>query len=423
MAKRLTALDAFRGMTIALMILVNTPGTWAFVFPPLRHATWHGWTPTDLVFPFFLFIVGVSMFFSFKKYDHQLSRKSIEKILLRTIAIFVVGLLLNAFPKSIAAHHLVWKILFGICLVGWLTMPLWKNRFKPTLVRSLEWLFLLGLLGLFLLTLGGNNLRVFGVLQRIALAFGFGAFICLSFKNKRLWYVLAAILVGYWLIMIGFGDLSLEGNFQRILDLAILGDAHMYHGYIDKTGNKIAFDPEGILSTLPAIGNVILGFLAGKIISENKDKRTAVLYLMLLGFPLMILAYLWNPFFPINKPIWTSSYVLHTCGLGMMILGLSLYFLDIKERKAWATPFVVFGLNPLFIYALSSISVKILLYWIRIPSGDGGTLNGYQALYQNLFVNIAGNNEWASLLFALFYVFLHWVVALLLYKRRIFIKV
>ncbi|MEM1122214.1 MAG: heparan-alpha-glucosaminide N-acetyltransferase domain-containing protein [Bacteroidota bacterium] len=423
MTKRLTALDAFRGMTIALMILVNTPGTWAHVFPPLRHAPWDGWTPTDLVFPFFLFIVGVSMYFSFKRYDHQLTAESSEKILKRTAAIFLVGLLLNAFPKGIAAHSLAWQGVFGVFLLIWLTMPWWKDKVPTGIVRNLEWLSLAILIGLFLFTLGDNRLRVLGVLQRIALAFGIGAFVCLLFKGKNLIYALVIILIGYWLTMIGFGDLTLEGNFQRTVDLVILGDAHMYHGYIDKTGNNIAFDPEGLLSTLPSVGNVIIGFLTGKLISEHKDKKTAVFQLFLYGFPLLLLAYLWNPFFPINKPIWSSSYVLHTCGLGMILLGFSLYLLDVKGHTKWAKPFVVFGLNPLFIYAMSSVTVKILLYWVKGVDASGAVVNGYQALYQNVFANIAGNNEWGSLLFALFYVFVHWVVAYFMYRKRIFVKV
>ena len=423
MTKRLKALDAFRGMTIALMILVNTPGTWEYVFPPLRHATWDGWTPTDLVFPFFLFIVGVSMFFSFKKYHHQLTTKSAEKILKRTAAIFLIGLLLNAFPKGIEAHSLVWKVIFGIFLMMWFTMPWWKDKISNSLVRNLEWLSLVILLGLFLFTLGNNNLRVLGVLQRIALAFGIGAFCCLLFKGKHLIYALITLLVGYWLIMIGFGDLTLEGNFQRMVDLVILGENHVYHGYTGSNGEKIAFDPEGILSTFPSVGNVIIGFLTGKIISENKDKKEAVFQLFLYGFPLMIVAYLWNPFFPINKPIWSSSYVLHTCGLGMMFLGGALYLMDIKGHTKWAKPFIVFGLNPLFIYAMSSVTVKVLIYWIKNVTESGVVINGYQALYQKVFANIAGNNEWGSFLFALFYVFMHWLVAYFMYKKKIFIKV
>ena len=418
MTKRLTALDAFRGATIALMILVNTPGTWEHVYAPLRHASWDGWTPTDLVFPFFLFIVGVSMFFSFKKFDHQLAARSFEKILKRTAAIFLVGLLLNAFPKHLMAYGGLWQVLFWPLLISWLSMPWWKNQIRPSIVRNIEWLCLVGLLVLFLFTLGGNQLRVLGVLQRIALAFGFGAIICLSFKGRALIYALVAILIGYWLLMIGFGDLTLENNFARAVDLAILGENHVYGGY------GLPFDPEGFLSTIPAIGTVILGFLTGKIIGKHKDKEQAVFQLFLWGFPLMLLAYLWNPFFPVNKPIWSSSYVLHTGGLAMIVLGFCLYLMDIKGHKKWAQPFVVFGLNPLFIYALSSLSVKFLLYLVKFPAANGqDTLNGYQAIYQNVFAAIAGNTEIASFLFALFYVFLHWLVAYFMYKKEIFIKV
>ena len=418
MTKRLTALDAFRGLTIALMILVNTPGTWEHVFPPLRHAPWDGWTPTDLVFPFFLFIVGVSLFFSFKKFDHQLTAASGEKIIKRTLAIFLVGLLLNAFPKSIMEHGTVWKIVFGVALLDWLSMPLWKHRVSASVLRWVEWACLLVLLGLFFFTLGDNNLRVLGVLQRIALAFGIGAFICLIFKGRSLMYALAATLIGYWLLMIGFGDLTLENNFARTVDLAILGENHIYGGY------GLPFDPEGLLSTIPSVGTVIMGFLTGRLINDNlQNKEQAVFKLFLFGFPAMLLAYLWHPFFPINKPIWSSSYVLHTGGLAMIILGFCIYLIDIKGWKKWTKPFVQFGLNPLFIYALSSISVKVLIYFMSFSNGEGGTMNGYQALYEKVFAAIAGNNEYGSFLFAAFYVFMHWVVAWILYKKEIFIKV
>lgn len=422
MIKRIKALDAFRGLTIALMILVNTPGTWNHVFPPLRHAKWDGWTPTDLVFPFFLFIVGASLYFSFKRFNHTLNARSAEKILKRTAAIFLIGLLLNAFPRHLGYHNIAWKIIFYITLIAWLSMPCWKEKVKPSLLRSLEWLSLVLLLGLFLFTLGGNNLRVFGVLQRIALAFGLGAFVCLLFKGKSLLIVLATLLIGYYLIMVGFGDLTLIGNFQRTVDIAILGEAHVYQGYSDAAGKTVPFDPEGILSTIPSVGNVIIGFLTGQLIDQNKDKKEVVSKLFIYGFSLMILAYVWNPFFPINKPIWSSSYVLLTCGLGMILLGGLIYIMDIKKYTKWAKPFIVFGLNPLFIYALSSISVKIL-FWIKTLDENGEAVSAYRSLYDNVFASLMGNNEFASLAFALFYVFLHWLVAYFMYEKKVFIKV
>ncbi len=418
MTKRLTALDTLRGLTIALMILVNTPGTWEHVFPPLRHAPWDGWTPTDLVFPFFLFIVGVSFFFSLKKYNHQLTATSTEKILKRTLAIFLVGLLLNAFPNKLMDHGRLWQLVFGVALLDWLSMPLWKHRVSASALRIVEWTCLLALLGLFLFTLDSSNIRVWGVLQRIALAFGLGAFVCLLFKGKSLIYVLAAILIGYWLLMIGFGDLTLENNLVRKVDLWLLGKNHIYGGY------GVPFDPEGLISTIPSVGTMIMGFLSGQLINDHiNNKKQAVFKLMLYGIPAIVLAYLWNPFFPINKPIWSSSYVLHTGGLAMILLAFCIYLVDIKGWKKWTKPFVQFGLNPLFIYALSSLTVKCLIYLINIPNGAGESMNGYQALYEKVFVNLAGNNEYGSFLFAAFYVFMHWVVAWVLYKREVFIKV
>ena len=418
MTKRLTALDTLRGLTIALMILVNTPGTWEHVFPPLRHAAWDGWTPTDLVFPFFLFIVGVSFFFSLKKYNHELTAASTEKILKRTLAIFLVGLLLNAFPNKIMDHGLLWQLVFGVALIDWLSMPLWKHRVSASVLRIVEWACLLTLLGLFFFTLGSSDIRVWGVLQRIALAFCLGAFVCLIFKGRSLFYALAAILTGYWLLMIGFGDLTLENNLVRKVDLWLLGEDHIYGGY------GMPFDPEGLVSTIPSVGTMIMGFLSGRLINDHIDnKEQAVFKLMLFGFPAILLAYLWNPFFPINKPIWSSSYVLHTGGLAMILLAFCIYLVDIKGWKKWTKPFVQFGLNPLFIYALSSLSVKTLIYLINIPNGAGESMNGYQALYEKVFVNLAGNNEFGSFLFAVFYVFMHWVVAWVLYKREVFIKV
>jgi len=241
---------------------------------------------------------------------------------------------------------------------------------------------------------------------------------CLLFKGKSLIYVLAAILIGYWLLMIGFGDLTLENNLVRKVDLWLLGKNHIYGGY------GVPFDPEGLISTIPSVGTMIMGFLSGQLINDHiNNKKQAVFKLMLYGIPAIVLAYLWNPFFPINKPIWSSSYVLHTGGLAMILLAFCIYLVDIKGWKKWTKPFVQFGLNPLFIYALSSLTVKCLIYLINIPNGAGESMNGYQALYEKVFVNLAGNNEYGSFLFAAFYVFMHWVVAWVLYKREVFIKV
>lgn len=369
MKKRLYALDVFRGMTIAGMILVNCPGSWSYVYAPLRHAEWNGWTPTDLVFPFFLFIVGVAMWFSFKKHEHQLTATTAMKIVRRTLLIFFVGLLLNIFPDKFTDFE---------------------------------------------------NWRIFGVLQRIALAFGGAAFLALLLK-KQIPILIATlvILLGYWGILLSFGDLTLEGNFVRSLDLQLVGDSHLYHGYRNVAGERVAFDPEGFLSTLPSIATVLLGYLTGQFIGTSTDYRKVVRSILIAAVPLIVLAYIWHPFFPINKPIWSSSYVLLTAGLGLLVLGVSIYLIDILGIKAWAFPFVVFGTNSLFAYVLHSIIAK-LLYKNSIGVGDE-SVTYYTWIYEQIFQPILGNYN-GSLAFALSFVLVCWLITYVLYRRQIFIK-
>jgi predicted acyltransferase len=341
--KRLASLDAFRGLTIALMILVNTPGSWAHVYPPLKHAEWHGCTPTDLVFPFFLFIVGVAMWFSLKKMNHNFSWALFQKVGRRALLIFFIGLGLKAFPFY---------------------------------------------------NLAFDSFRIMGVLQRIAVAFFFGAMIS-------------------W-----FGDgepYTLESNFARHVDLLIFGEAHIYKGF------GIPFDPEGLLSSIPAVGTVIIGFIIGSYIDARKNTKNFFPFLVLFGVALAVLGKAWEPFFPINKPLWTSSYVVYTCGLATILLAIFIWVIDVKRWKKWAQPLIEYGMNPLFTFVLSILWVKLLIRVIRW-SADGASMNGYNWLYQTIFVPIAGNLN-GSLLFGLFHVAIFWFVAHLLYKKKIFIKV
>lgn len=365
--KRLLSLDAFRGLTIAGMILVNTPGSWGHVYPPLLHAKWHGCTPTDLVFPFFLFIVGVSMWFSFKKLNHQLSPESFRKLAKRAALIFLIGLFMNIFP------------------------------FFTTSIETF---------------------RIMGVLQRIAVAFFFGAILCLSVPTRWLPIVLGIVLLGYWGILAAFGGLdpySLEGNFAKSVDLAILSEGHMYKGF------GIPFDPEGLMSSLPAIGTVIIGFLVGRMIETSTNISKAIRALVGFGILAIVLAVLWHQVFPINKPLWTSSYVLYTAGIACILLSIFLWMIEFKGWKQWASPLVVLGLNPLFIYALSIIWVKIMLYILKWDQ-HGTMTNGYSWLYRQIFVPMAGDLN-GSLLFAISHVAVFWFIAWLLWKRKIFIKV
>jgi predicted acyltransferase len=361
MSVRNKSLDIFRGMTVAMMILVNTPGSWSYIYPPLQHASWHGYTQTDLVFPFFLIAIGLSMTFSFEKYTHLDSKAFYLKTTRRAILIFLIGLALTAFP-FIGEDY--------------------------------------------------SHLRILGVLQRIALAYYLGAIIIHQFNNvKTLLWISISILLGYWLALLVFGTgdpYSLETNFPRAIDLYVLGDAHMWHGH------TIAFDPEGFLSTLPAVVSVIFGYLLGLFLKKYQGMELLA-RILLVGNILVIAGYVWGMFMPINKALWTSSYVLVTSGIAAIILGILIYMVDIKSWSKWASPFVAFGMNPLIVFILSILWVKT--YFI-IHIGDQ---NMYSWLYTTVFKSIV-NPTFGSLLFALFHVFGCWLIAYILYKKRIYIK-
>ena len=365
-SSRLVSLDIFRGMTIAFMIIVNTPGSWKYVYAPLRHAEWHGCTPTDLVFPFFLFIVGVSTFYSLKKYGNELNGNSVFRIFRRMVAIFAVGLLLTIFPSFVRDY---------------------------------------------------SNLRIMGVLQRIALAYGIGATICLAVKKEYLWIVVAVLLLLYWALLAFLGGAdpySLTDNFALKADLAILGKNHMYKGF------GIPFEPEGLLSTIPSICTVIIGYFIGFVVSKGSASGKTVIKLLLIGAGVAGLGYLWGMIFPINKALWTSSYVLYSAGLATVVLSVIYLIADVLKFKMWGTFFVVFGTNALFTFALAGIWTKLMLYVIKMPSG-GDQISFYTWFYEKACVPVAGNLN-GSLMFALIQVLLLWIVALLLYRRQIMIR-
>jgi predicted acyltransferase len=369
---RYLALDVFRGMTICFMIIVNSPGSWDFAYAPLLHAPWHGFTPTDLVFPSFLFAVGNAMAFVMHKYEHQDNAVFWRKILKRTFIIFLIGFLMYWFPFFREADG------------GGLEL-------KPL-----------------------SEARIPGVLQRIALCYFFASII-IHFGSRRfaLWFSVFA-LIAYWIISYIFGDssdpYSLTGNAGLKLDLFLLGPGHLYHG------EGVAFDPEGLLSTLPSIVNVIAGFFAGDYIRRNGNSYEAIAKLMIAGALLLLLAFTWDMAFPINKKIWTSSFVLLTVGLDLLIISILVYVIEIYHRRRWANFFVVFGRNPLFIYLLADI---ILTVMSLIPVGEG---NLQQWFYADVFGSFAGP-VLASFLFAFFYMLLNWSVGYILDKKKIYIKV
>jgi predicted acyltransferase len=362
---RLVSLDIFRGLTVAFMIIVNNPGSWDYVYSPLRHSKWNGCTLTDLVFPFFLFIVGMSTWYSFKKYSNEINGSSILRILRRTLTIFAVGLFLTIFPHFVRDY---------------------------------------------------STLRIMGVLQRIALAYALGVLICLAIKREYLWIIIAILLLIYWGLLSFFGGAdpySLGGNFALKADIAVLGKNHLY------TGFGIPFEPEGLLSTIPAVCTVIIGYFIGGMVGKGAASGKTVIKIILLGVAAIGLGYLWNMIFPINKPLWTSSYVLFTAGIAMTVFAIIYLISDVLKFQALGTFFMIFGTNALFSYFLAGIWIKMLLF-IQIESGPG-KVSLYNWIYEKVCVPIAGHLN-GSLIFAVIQMLLIWGVALILYRKKIMIR-
>ncbi len=372
--QRFLSLDVFRGMTICFMIIVNTPGGGAEPFSVLEHARWHGFTPTDLVFPSFLFAVGNAMSFSIDKYREISNASFLSKIFKRTLLIFLLGYLMYWFP------------FFRINDAG-------------EIIRAPI-----------------SETRILGVLQRIALCYFFGA-LMIHYLSKR-WVIITSVLllVGYWLLLLVFGDhqqpYSLLGNAALYFDKAVMSEGHLYRG------EGIPFDPEGWLSTLPAIVNVVIGYYAGRFIQTSGKNFETISKLMLAGVSLIFIALWWDMAFPINKKLWTSPFVLLTTGIDLVVLAALIYTLEIKNwnKGNWTNFFVVFGKNPLFIYLLSEVLI-ITVYMIRVPQGG---LFGW--INTSIFQAVAPG-AWGSFLFAVAYMLLCWAVGWWMNKRRIYVKV
>lgn len=364
---RMLSLDAFRGLTIAGMILVNNPGTWSAIYDPLEHAAWHGWTPTDLIFPFFLFIVGVSITLAFARRTERggTRRDLYRKIIRRTLIIFALGLVLAGFPF----YQL-------------------------------------------------STLRIMGVLQRIALCYLCSALIFLWTRPRTQIILTGALLVFYYLLMTFVpapggvaGDLSLEGNLAAYVDRALLG-THTW---------KPQYDPEGLLSTIPAIATTMIGILAGHLLRSRRTPHEKVSALFVAGAAAVVAGWAWHSWFPINKALWTSSYVVFTAGMALQLLAVCYWLIDIQNYRRWATPFLIFGANALAVFFLSGIVARLitLIKWTR-ADGHPVTLKGW--FYENFFLTWASPIN-ASLGFAVFYVLLWLGLMAILYRRRIFIKV
>lgn len=368
--ERFLSLDIFRGMTICFMIIVNTPGSGAMAFSPLEHATWHGFTPTDLVFPSFLFAVGNAMSFSLDKYRQLGDSAFLKKVLKRTVMLFLAGYLMYWFPffRLDGQGHI-------------LSAPI-------------------------------GNTRIMGVLQRIALCYCFASLMIHYLSARKVYFISGALLIGYWLILLFAGDhnqpFSLLGNAGLFLDRAVLGNSHLYHG------ENVYFDPEGILSTLPAIVNVVIGFYAGKFIQRNGKNFDTIGKLMLFGALFIFIALCWNMVFPINKKLWSSPFVLLTTGIDLILLPALIYAVEIDKwnRFNWTRFFLVFGKNPLLIYLFSEL-VVVIFYMVRV----GPRANLYNSINSNGF-QIVAPGPVGSLLFAICYMLLCWIFGWILDKKE-----
>jgi predicted acyltransferase len=369
--ERFLSLDVFRGMSLCFMIIVNTPGSGAIPFDMLEHAPWHGFTPTDLVFPSFLFAVGNAMSFSMKKFNEMENSQVLLKIFKRTFLIFMIGYLMYWFP-------------------------FFRHNEQGDIIAA-----------------PFSHTRVLGVLQRIALCFGIASLMIRYLSTKAVIWTSVVFLLGYWAILMFFGapgeELTMTGNAGIFLDKFILGDLHLYHG------EGIPFDPEGILSTIPSIVNVIIGYFAGKFIQEKGKGYESIAKLMLAGGLMVLIALFWHLALPINKKIWTSSFVLVTCGIDLLIIGALLYLIEVKQYVKWTRFFVVFGKNPLFIYIVAGMLMEIID--LIFP----GT-HFYHWVNANFFQMVAPGKV-GSLLFALSFMLVCWLVGYVLDKRKIYIRV
>lgn len=403
MKARYYSLDVFRGMTVALMILVNNPGSWSYMFSPLQHAKWHGCTPTDLVFPFFLFAVGNAMAFVMPKFHTGTASFFYKKLIKRTLLIFLIGLGLNWFP------FIKWE---GNSLI-------FKHWVNPENTEE--------------------GIRIMGVLQRIALSYFFAMLIGFYLSPKKILYAIAGILLGYWGLCYGLGGedaYSLQGWFGTKWDTKILGISHMYKG------EGIPFDPEGLVATLPAIAHILIGYLVGIFINKQGNvnwiwKNTPnsnelhfkmIAGLMVLGFMLFVSGLFWDLFFPLNKKIWSSSYVIYTAGLGILCLGSIIWATDVQGMKNGFTKFFdVFGKNPLFIFVLSGL-IPRAMNLIRIEkeiseTGEILYVSPLEWFYLNFCSKVSTIPEIGSFLYSLFFLTLMWSIGYILDKRKIYIKV
>jgi predicted acyltransferase len=368
-SNRLLSLDTFRGMTIAGMILVNNPGSWSHVYPPLLHAEWHGITPTDIIFPFFLFIMGVSIAFAYSRQmkKHIPKEEMVKKIIKRSFILFLMGLFLVSYP------HFDW-----------------------------------------------NTFRIPGVLQRIAIVFFVSALLFVNTSWRSIIYISIILLVGYWLVMafipvpgVGYANFEMDTNLAAWIDRLFLS-GHM-------RAQTKTWDALGLFSTFPAIVSGLSGVLVGILmIRDSINLERKLIWIFIIGCLCTLAGWIWDGFFPINKNIWTSSYVLYTSGLACLTLGVLYWFIDVLNYKRWTTFFVVYGVNAITAYFLSEFIIKNLS-WIKI-NYNGGQVSLLNYIYGQLFETYFTPVN-ASLAMAIFWVMIFFIPLYYMYTKKIFVKV
>ena len=390
---RILSIDILRGLTIAGMITVNNPGSWSYMYAPLEHAEWNGLTPTDLVFPFFMCVMGMCIYIAMRKFDFACNRATVYKIVKRMVLIYLVGL------------AIVWFSAF---------CRRWNNPQEGADFFSQLWYMVWSF----------DKIRLTGVLARLAICYGITALLAITVRHKHLPYVIVGLLLTYFVIlMAGNGFAYDETNILSIADRAVLTDAHMYHD------NGI--DPEGLLSTLPSIAHTLLGFIIGSLLfrkadagAQQLDARTnitltKVVPLFVVGTSLLFVGYLLSYGCPINKKVWSPTFVLVTCGLASMLLALLTWIIDVKGKKSWSKFFEVFGVNPLFLFVLSDF-FAIVFGAFTFPVGDK-QVNVIGFVYSQLLAPVFGQYG-GSLVYSLLFIALNWVIGYQLYKRKIYIK-
>lgn len=377
---RLLSLDVFRGLTVAGMVLVNNPGTWSAIYEPLKHAEWHGATPTDFVFPFFLFIVGISIALALGRRVETVggvNRELYIKIFKRAALIFALGLFLATFP--------FYNFTNG------------------------EWLDI-------------SNVRIMGVLQRIAVCYLFAALVFIHTNWKQQAIIAVALLVVYWALMTlinvpGCVATTFDDkicNLAAFVDRAVLTENHIWK-------QSKVFDPEGVLSTIPATATTLAGVLCGQWLRRKRGDYETVSAMFFFGVALVALGWCWSLIFPINKSLWTSSYTIYTAGLALCFLGFCYWLIDIKNYRKWTKPFVIFGTNALVLFVGSGIMAKVLGL-IKLSGENGKTVSLQQAIFTRIFLPLAAPIN-ASLLFAVSFILVWLFLMWLLYRKRIFIKI